>query len=251
MTDLRHGLSPKPFFDDRGLLHVRLGPPDRTAAYLSGPCYEPNVTWAYFDPDGIRLYHLSPLGGTDDWWLIENLAMVFRCPVDPATGQVIMTRNPMVALSPILPMIPPWFLAELYESRAVLDPEYARMASRFDRLRTVEQLQVERNMTVEDAELLIEQVPERPELDFDLRFDQEWIQFRSPRPARTRVWANAELQGEDVRRATADGRERRRRGGRVNAQRIGNASGDRSCELRSRASGRRWHSTGVGSSRTR
>lgn len=205
-TVIRHGLAPKPLFDDRGLLHVRMGPPDRTAAYLSGPCYEPNVTWAYFDPDGMRLYHLSPLGGTDDWWLIENLATVFRCPVDPATGQVIMTRNPMVALSPILPLIPAWYLSELYESRAVLDPEYARMASRFDRLRTVEQLQVERNMTVEDAEYLIEQVPELPELDFDLRFDQEWIQFRSPRPGTTRVWANAELQGEDVRRAAHDRR---------------------------------------------
>lgn len=205
-TDLRHGLSPKPMFDDRGMLHLRMGPPDRTAAYLSGPCYEPNVTWAYNDPGGLRLYHLSPLGGTDDWWLIENLATVFRCPVDPTTGQVIMTRNPMVALSPILPLIPAWYLTELYESRAVLDPEYARMASRFDRLRTVEQLQVERNMTVEDAEFLIEQVPELPRLDFELQFDQEWIQFRSPRPGTTRVWANAELPGEEVRRAAGGGR---------------------------------------------
>lgn len=202
-TIIRHDLPPKPVFDDRGLLHVRMGEPDRTAAYQAGPCYEPNVTWAYEDPDGIRLYHLSPLGGTDDWWLIENLATVFRCPVDPATGQVIMTRNPMVALSPILPMIPPWFLIDLYISRAVLDPEYARIASRFGQLRTVEQLQVERNMTVADALLLIEQVPERPDLDFDLQFNREWIQFRSPRPFTTRVWANAELRSEDVRRAAA------------------------------------------------
>jgi GWxTD domain-containing protein len=205
-TIIRHDLPPKPVFDDRGLLYVRLGKPDRTAAYQAGPCYEPNVTWAYEDPDGIRLYHLSPLGGTDDWWLLENLASVFRCPVDPVTGQVIMTRNPMVALSPILPMIPPWFLIDLYISRAVLDPEYARMASRFDRLRTVEQLQVERNMTVADALLLIEQVPERPDLDFDLQFNREWIQFRSPRPFTTRVWVNAELRSEDVRRAVADER---------------------------------------------
>ena len=205
-TIIRHDLPAKPVFDDRGLLHVRMGRPDRTAAYQSGPCYEPNVTWAYEDPDGIRSYHLSPLGGTDDWWLLENLARVFRCPVDPATGQVIMTRNPMVALPPILPMIPPWFLIDLYVSRAVLDPEYARIASRFGRLRTVEQLQVERNMTIPDALLLIAQVPERPDLDFDLQFNREWIQFRSPRPSMTRVWANAELRSEDVRRAAADER---------------------------------------------
>jgi hypothetical protein len=203
-TIMRHDLPAKPAFDDRGLLHVRLGEPDRTAAYQSGPCYEPNVTWAYDDPDGIRLFHLSPLGGTDDWWLIENLASVFRCPVDPNTGQVIMTRNPMVALAPILPLIPPWYLIELYNSRGVLDPEYSRMASRFDRLRTVEQLQVERNMTVADARLLIEQVPERPDLNFDLQFDREWIQFRSPRPALTRVWANVEIPSEALRTAGVD-----------------------------------------------
>jgi len=205
-TIISHDLPRKPVFDDRGLLYVRMGRPDRTAAYQAGPCYEPNVTWAYEDPDGIRLYHLSPLGGTDDWWLLENLASVFRCPVDPATGQIIMTRNPMVALPPILPLIPPWFLSELYISRAVLDPEYARMASRFDRLRTVEQLQVERNMTVPDVRLMIEQVPERPYLDFDLQFDREWIQFRSPRPSTTRVWANAELRGEDVQRVADERR---------------------------------------------
>ncbi len=205
-TIIRHDLPAKPVFDDRGLLHVRLGQPDRTAAHQSGPCYEPNVTWAYDDPDGIRLFHLSPLGGTDDWWLIENLASVFRCPVDPATGQVIMTRNPMVALPPILPLIPPWYLVDLYNSRGVLDPEYARMASRFDRLRTIEQLQVERDMTVADARLLIEQIPERPDLDFDLQFDREWIQFRSPRPATTLVWANAELPREALRAAAADRR---------------------------------------------
>ena len=203
-TIIRHDLPAKPAFDDRGLLHVRLGAPDRTAAYQSGPCYEPNVTWAYDDPDGIRLFHLSPLGGTDDWWLIENLASVFRCPVDPSTGEVIMTRNPMVALAPILPLIPPWYLIELYESRGVLDPEYSRMASRFDRLRTIEQLQVERNMTVADASLLIEQVPERPDLDFDLQFDREWIQFRSPRPAQTRVWANLEIPSDALRTAGVD-----------------------------------------------
>jgi len=203
-TIVRHDLPVKPAFDDRGLLHVRLGRPDRTAAYQSGPCYEPNVTWAYDDPDGIRLFHLSPLGGTDDWWLIENLASVFRCPVDPNTGQVIETRNPMVALAPILPLIPPWYLIELYNSRGVLDPEYSRMASRFDRLRTVEQLQVERNMTVADTRLLIEEVPERPDLDFELQFDREWIQFRSPRPATTRIWANVELPSEALRKAAAD-----------------------------------------------
>jgi hypothetical protein len=202
---MRHGLPRSPAFDDRGLLYLRMGDPDHTASFQAGECYEPNVTWAYEDPDGIRLFHLSPLGGTDDWWLLENLARVFRCPVDPATGAIIRTRNPMVALSPVLPLIPPWLLADLYISRSALDPEYARMASRFDRNRTIEQLQIERDMTGEDARLAIETVPERPDLDLEFHFDREWIQFRSPRPGMTRVWANVEVSGEELWEAVADG----------------------------------------------
>ncbi|MEJ2546630.1 MAG: hypothetical protein P8125_02315 [Gemmatimonadota bacterium] len=206
-TIMRHGLPRSPAFDDRGTLYLRLGDPDRSASYQADECYEPNITWAYDDPDGIRLYHLSSLGGTDDWWLLENLAQVFRCPVDPASGQIIRTRNPMVALSPVLPLIPAWLLSDLYSSRAVLDPEYARLANRFAPNRTIEQLQVERDMTGEDARIAILGIPERPDVDLDLPFDSEWLQFRSPRPMTTRVWVNVELPGDDVAEAirAADG----------------------------------------------
>lgn len=198
---MRHGLPRSPAFDDRGTLYLRMGEPDRSAAFQYDECYEPNVTWAYEEPDGVRLYHLSSLGGTDDWWLLDNLARVFRCPVDPATGAIIRTRNPMVALSPVLPLIPAWLLADLYTSRSVLDPEYARMASRFDRNRTIEQLQIERDMTGEDARFAMEGVPERPDVDLGLQFDSEWLQFRSPRPGKTRVWINVELPADEVRDA--------------------------------------------------
>ncbi|MCL7926241.1 MAG: hypothetical protein M8860_04790 [marine benthic group bacterium] len=197
-TTMRHGLPRSPAFDDRGTLYLRMGEPDRSASFQADECYEPNITWAYEDPDGIRLYHLSSLGGTDDWWLLENLAGVFRCPVDPATGRIIRTRNPMVALSPVLPLIPAWLLADLYNSRSVLDPEYARMANRFDRNRTIEQLQIERNMTGADARTAIDGIPERPDVDLALNFDREWLQFRSPRPMQTRVWVNVELPGSEV-----------------------------------------------------
>ena len=207
--NIRHGLPRSPVFDDRGMLYLRMGEPDRTATFQSGECYEPNVTWAYEIPGGVQLFHLSPLGGTDDWWLLDNLAHVFRCPVDPATGRIDRTRNPMVALSPILPLIPPSLLTDLYVSRAVLDPEYARLAFRFDRTGTIEQLQIERNMTVEDARLAIEDIAERPDLDLRLRFDREWIQFRSPRPGTTRVWVNIEVPGEEVREAVESGVEPR------------------------------------------
>jgi hypothetical protein len=206
---MRHGLPRSPAFDDRGTLYLRMGEPDHSAAFQSDECYEPNITWAYEDPDGIRLYHLSSLGGTDDWWLLDNLARVFRCPVDPASGRIIRTRNPMVALSPVLPLIPAWLLADLYTSRSALDPEYARMASRFDRNRTIEQLQIERDMTGEDARFAMETVPERPDVDLDLQFDSEWLQFRSPRPGRTRIWVNVEVPGDQVREAAERGDTRR------------------------------------------
>ena len=206
---MRHGLPRSPAFDDRGTLYLRMGEPDRSAAFQSDECYEPNVTWAYEDPDGVRLFHLSSLGGTDDWWLLDNLARVFRCPVDPTTGTIVRTRNPMVALSPVLPLIPAWLLADLYTSRSALDPEYARMASRFDRNRTIEQLQIERAMTGEDARFAIESVPERPEVDLDLQFDSEWLQFRSPRPGKTRVWVNVEVPASDLRGVLEQGGARR------------------------------------------
>ncbi len=195
----REGLPVGPAFDDRGLLFLRMGPPDRTASYGQGECFEPNVTWAYDEPGGPRLYHLSPLGGTDDWWLLENLARVFRCPVDPASGLVIRTRDPFVAPPPPLGLVPGWLLHDLYLSRSGLDPEYARMASRFGGTRTLEELQREREMTTADLDALVDGVPERPAVDLALGLRHEWLQFRSPRPGETEVWLNAEVPAADLR----------------------------------------------------
>ncbi|MEJ2482998.1 MAG: hypothetical protein P8049_07760, partial [Gemmatimonadota bacterium] len=38
----------------------------------------------------------------------------------------------------------------------------------------------------------------RPDVDLNLQFDSEWLQFRSPRPMTTRVWVNVELPGDEV-----------------------------------------------------
>jgi hypothetical protein len=195
----REGLPIGPTFDDRGLLYLRLGAPDRTASFGQGVCYEPNVTWAYEEPGRPRLYHLSPLGGTDDWWLLDNLGRVFRCPIDPVSGLVIETRDPFVARPPSLGLIPSWLLRDLYLSRAGLDPEYARMASRFDRTRTLEELQRERTLTMKDVNALVDGVPERPSVNLALGLRHEWLQFRSPRPGETEVWINAEVPGADLR----------------------------------------------------
>lgn len=195
----RLGREGAPRFDDRGLLYLRLGPPDETARMIGGDCYEPNVTWSYRFPDDNRLYHLSPLGGNDNWWLLANLGEIFRCPIDPS-GNVRWDRNPMVALSPLLDRIPGGLMYDMYMSRASLDPRYDRLAHQFrtSSARAVELLQEERDETWDDGRFAIAEVPERPDVRMDLGLLQEWIAFRLPVPERTRMWLLLLVSGDDL-----------------------------------------------------
>lgn len=194
----RLGREGSPRFDDRGLLYLRLGPPDETAAMISGECHQPNVTWFYRFPDENRMYHLSPLGGNDNWWLLSNLGEIFRCPVN-ADGSIDRTRNPMVAQAPLLDRLPPGILRQIYSTRAQLDPEYARMAYRFDGFRNVEVLQDERDLTWADGRYAVTEVPERPDVRMDVGLLHEWVAFRLPMPARTRMWLFLAMSGEELR----------------------------------------------------
>ena len=195
----RLGREGAPRFDDRGLLYLRLGPPDETARTIGSDCYEPNVTWFYRFPEENRLYHLSPLGGNDNWWLLANLGEIFRCPVDGA-GNVGWDRNPMIAQAPLLDRIPGEILHDIYISRASLDPEYARMAHQFNSntSRFVELLQDERDETWDDGRYAVADVPERPDVRMDVGLLQEWIAFRLPMPERTRIWLLLMVSGEDI-----------------------------------------------------
>jgi hypothetical protein len=193
----RLGREGSPRFDDRGLLYLRLGPPDETASIIGGDCYEPNVSWYYRFPEGDRLYHLSPLGGNDNWWLLGNLGEVFRCSLD-GSGRVATDRNPMVAIAPLLTDIPPAVLRDIYVTRGQLDPRYARMAYRFDTSRMIETLQDERDLTWADGLYAVTTVPERPDVKMDVDFLHEWVQFRLPTPTRTRVWLLLAISGEDL-----------------------------------------------------
>lgn len=200
-------------YDDRGLLYVRMGDPDEVAIHGGSDCIEPNVSWAYDRPGGYRVYHLSPLGGADDWYLLENLAMVYRCGT--------WDRNPMVAISPLLLDVPGPPFHDLYMSRMGLDPRYARIANHalnltgdaFAGSQLAEDLTVERDLTWEDGEYAVAGVPERPAVDLSVSFALEWLQFRAPRPGLTRIWLNGlvdasallpvELDGQVVYRVQA------------------------------------------------
>jgi hypothetical protein len=118
--------------DDRGLVYVRLGEPDRIASFggsgavtrrlphvrpddganaeavrvvirdlqISAECYHPNESWAYDFPSGTRTFHFSPLEGAADWWLLENLFDVYRCG-DP-TNVVSMSGDLSEAMTAVL-----------------------------------------------------------------------------------------------------------------------------------------------------
>jgi len=194
-------------YDDRGLLYVRMGAPDDVAVHTGGECIEPNVSWAYERPDGLRIYHLSALGGTDDWYLLENLAQVYRCGT--------WDRSPTVAISPLLLDIPGEPFYYLYMSRMGLDPAYARIANRALTLagvgsvglRLSEELTDERDWTWADGEYAVASVPERPPVDLSVRFGLEWLGFRAPRPGLTRIWMNGVVEASALTAERRDGRD--------------------------------------------
>ncbi|MCK5489913.1 MAG: hypothetical protein KAI98_07985, partial [Gemmatimonadetes bacterium] len=194
-------------YDDRGLLYVRMGAPDEVAAHVGSICIEANVSWAYERSGGFRVYHLSPLGGTDDWYLLENLAMVYRCGT--------WDRNPMVAISPPLLDIPGQPFHDLYMSRMGLDAAYARIATYalnfagddFAGSRLAAELMDERKWTWADGEYAVATVPERPPVDLSVNFGLEWLSFRAPRPGLTRIWMNSVVQASTLTPEPRDGRD--------------------------------------------
>ncbi len=201
---VRLGRPTNSVYDDRGLLYVRMGDPDEIAIHGGSDCIEPNVTWAYDRPGGYRVFHLSPLGGADDWYLLENLAMVYRCGT--------WDRNPMVAISPLLLDVPGPPFHDLYMSRMGLDPRYARIANHalnligddFANSRLAEDLTAERDWTWQDGEYAVISVPERPRVDLSVNFALEWLQFRAPRPGLTRIWLNGLVEASALRPVERD-----------------------------------------------
>lgn len=213
-------------YDDRGLLYIRMGEPDRTTRFAGNPqstarsavsaeCYQPNESWAYDYPDGTRVYHLTTFGGTDDYWLIRNLGLVYRCGAPEAsarqTGNVGTLLTPInqhrfVALGPAANLV----LQDLYRSRQGLDPRYAQAAQRMNdpnsgfELNTVgtralegqRVLQVERNWTDADAKFAIQTVPEKPDVEPNSRLLVENLQFRGTRRGTSRVWINALIEAD-------------------------------------------------------
>jgi GWxTD domain-containing protein len=104
--------SDQELLDDRGVIYVRHGEPDDRARFAS-PGVEPNESWLYVLPDGKRIFHFVASGDVSDFKLVESLADVFGH--DAAIAWQAGGR-----LHPLA--------AELYDSRANLDPSYRHIA---------------------------------------------------------------------------------------------------------------------------
>jgi len=195
-------------FDDRGLVLLRMGPPDRRAGELN-LAVQSNVSWAYYDRAGPRIYHFAPVsrvfaGGIQplgDYRMLENLAY--------ATGLTMTQELLRVGGGPF---------ARLYMSRAGLDMGFAQLA--FDyamtgselngvRLRSpanfMRVLAQERERTRIDAEAVLQRVPDVPQVVPVVAYAQELLRFWDPDRSRVQVWALLSARARDLTRAVHPG----------------------------------------------
>ena len=102
--------------DDRGIIYLRHGPPDRRATYVAPDSVEPNETWLYHrpPPEGDLLFHFVARKGVQDFKLVESLADALTAGLGGALA--LQARR---GLSPVA--------TGLFASRADLSPVYARL----------------------------------------------------------------------------------------------------------------------------
>ncbi len=219
-------------YDDRGLLYVRMGAPDRSTTFAGNPsigqdavsaeCYQPNESWAYDYPGETRVYHFSAMSGADDYWMIENLGHVYRCGNPAASLSGTAGAQMTGVLSPVnqssgvvLPAAASLVLQDLYRSRQGVDPRYASIAQQMDNqldqnaltssttmsdgsaaLNAQRALQQEREWTRADGVFAVDSVPDQPPVAADTRLLVEELQFLSPREGLNRVWINAVIEAD-------------------------------------------------------
>lgn len=182
----RLGRPPGLDVDDRGLLYLRMGPPDRTITSTEpGGEIHPNETWVYDGPEGRRIYNFAPVSrvggaGVTDYRLLENLAR--------AGGE----------------------LRDLYASRQSISGVYRRLLQDLVSQQLArgsdsslapghpEDLAEERHATYRAARHAIREIPDRPSVRAKLRMAAEALRFRGPEPGRTEVWFLATVRAGDL-----------------------------------------------------
>jgi len=101
--------------DDRGIIYLRHGPPDRRATYVSSDAVEPNETWLYQEPHGDLIFHFVARKGVQDFKLVESLADALTSGLGGA-----LALQAQRGMSPAA--------SGLFASRADLSPLYVRLS---------------------------------------------------------------------------------------------------------------------------
>jgi GWxTD domain-containing protein len=100
-------------FDDRGVIYLRHGPPDRRATFIEPDSVEPNETWLYHRPAGDMIFHFVARRTGQDYKLVESLADA----LDQGFGAALALQGRRIGLT----------TAGLFGSRADFNPVYARI----------------------------------------------------------------------------------------------------------------------------
>lgn len=104
-------------FDDRGLIYLRHGPPDKRATYPQVlDRLEPNETWLYRRPEGDLVFHFVARDDVQDYKLVESLADALVTGFGGA-----LALHGRRGLDPVT--------SDLFASRADINPLYARLGN--------------------------------------------------------------------------------------------------------------------------
>jgi hypothetical protein len=170
--------------DDRGLIHLRMGQPERIEYGPLGDD-QPGIAehWAYPRPDGYWLYYFVPDRG--DYLLVELLG-----PQAKPGHDFFQRYVTNLAVDP-LPL----------KRLVFLDPEDPADAAERLSLRRAEQL-----IAREFQRRAITETPDAPEMLLGVDLLVETLRFLNPHRERASVWLIASARASDLRpRETADG----------------------------------------------
>ncbi len=104
-------------FDDRGVIYLRHGPPDKRATFPRVlDRLEPNETWLYRQPDGDLVFHFVAREDVQDYKLVESLADALSSGFRGALA--LQERRGLDQVT-----------SDLFASRADIGPLYARLGN--------------------------------------------------------------------------------------------------------------------------
>jgi hypothetical protein len=171
-------------FDDRGVIYLRHGPPDDTAAF-TGPEFERNLSWKYEAADAEpMLFHFVSDEDVRDYKLVRRLSDAVLSTNTSMAGQTLLDQNAGTLLnSGRLDQYDARILAtqrvalqDLYRSRGHLDPDYDRTAMGLD----VQILQEEEARLAQDIEIGTRTQSYEPEVSDPLLYPVYAVPFKSP-----------------------------------------------------------------------